>query len=146
MPPLHEVLRAALPRLTADNYRVSSPATWEYNCDAWGAGVTDAWWWPLPGRYWPSGVPREETVDAFVAAFATVGYGPLTGQEPEPGVERIALYTRGGVPLHVARQLSSGWWTSKLGPSVDIEHATAEAVGGGEYGEVVLILDRKLPV
>src|SRR4051812_42310617 len=98
MPPLHEALRAALPRLTADNYRISSPATWEYNCVAWAVGVTDTWWWPLPGRYWPSGVPREETVEAFLAGFASLGYFPITAEGPDPDVERVALYARGGVP------------------------------------------------
>ncbi len=142
---MHEAARAALPRLTADNYRISSPATWEHNCVAWALGVTDVWWWPLPGRYWPPGVPREETIEAFVAAFATLGYGPVAGHDPDPDIERIALYAQAGVPLHVARELPGGWWTSKLGPSVDIEHATAEAVGGGDYGEVVVILGRRLP-
>jgi hypothetical protein len=130
--------------LAADNYRISSPATWDYNCVAWAAGVTDAWWWPLPGRYWPPEVSREETVEAFVAAFATLGYVPVAEDKPDPGIERIALYARAGVPLHAARQLADGWWTSKLGPSVDIEHATADAVGGGEYGEVLVILGRKV--
>jgi hypothetical protein len=30
----------ALPRLTADNYRPTSPATWTYNCVAWANGFT----------------------------------------------------------------------------------------------------------
>lgn len=61
------------PRLTADNHRVTSPATEEYNCIAWSAGDTERWW--QPGVYWP--VPattydREVLVQAFLAR----GYEP----------------------------------------------------------------------
>ena len=50
----------------------------------------------------------------------------------------------GDVPTHAARQLPNGWWTSKLGPSFDIEHATPEAVAGGVYGDPVLFLSRAI--
>jgi hypothetical protein len=39
-------------------------------------------------------------------------------------------------------KLSSGWWTSKLRPSFDIEHASLEAVAGGVYGDPVAFLSR----
>jgi len=32
------------PRLTAARYRVTSPATTDYNCVAWAAGDTEHWW------------------------------------------------------------------------------------------------------
>ena len=143
MAAFHELVRAALPRLTADNYRITSRASWEYNCIAWALGLTDAWWWPVPGRYWPAGVLWEETVAAFVAAFATLGYKPCAGTDLEPGVEKTALFARDETPTHAARQLPSGLWTSKLGPSIDIEHSTPEVVGGGGYGEMVAVLARK---
>jgi hypothetical protein len=146
MAPFHEQVQDALPRLTADNYRVTSPATWDYNCIAWAAGVTDAWWWPIAGRYWPLGVAREESLDAFIAAFATLGYASVTTSDLEAGVEKVALYALAGVPTHAARQQLDGTWTSKLGPSLDIEHATPDAVAGGLYGEVVAILGRKVVV
>lgn len=142
MPPFPEQVRTALPRLTPDNYRVTSPASWEYNCIAWAAGVTDAWWWPVPGRFWPSEVPREESLAAFHAAFATLGYGPCLHAEREPGREKLVLYAVGDTPTHAARQLTNGLWTSKLGPSLDIEHTTPEVLAGGVYGEVVTILSR----
>jgi hypothetical protein len=146
MPAFHEAVRAALPRLTPDNYRLSSPPSLVYNCIAWAAGVTDAWWWPIPGRFWPAGSPREETLAAFLAVFATLGYSPCDKSELEPGLEKVALYAKGDTPTHAARQLASGQWTSKLGPNVDIEHATPDAVAGGVYGDVVAILGRKVPV
>jgi hypothetical protein len=143
MPAFHEQVRDLLPRLTADNYRVTSPATWDYNCIAWAAGVTDAWWWPTPGRYWPPNVPREESLAAFLAAFATLGYTPGTPPVSEPGVEKVALYAVGNTPTHAAQLLPSGMWTSKLGPAIDIEHTTPDAVAGGAYGEIVAILTRE---
>jgi hypothetical protein len=130
--------------LTAENYHETSSATWEYNCVAWAAGVTDAWWWPAPGRYWPPSVPREESVAAFIAAFATLGYTPVVSWEREPGVEKVALYANGPTPTHAARQLPAGAWTSKLGPAIDIEHDTPEAVAGGDYGDVIAVLGRPL--
>src|SRR3989442_11379407 len=122
MPAFHELARKSLPALTADKYRVTSTASWEYNCIAWVAGVTDAWWWPVPGRYWPADVPREETLAAFLAAFAALGYAPCPTADLEPGIEKIALYAVEDTPTHAARQLPTGWWTSKLGPSIDIDH------------------------
>jgi hypothetical protein len=39
------------PHLTAQNYRVTSPPSIEYNCVAWSAAETEHWW--QPGMYWP---------------------------------------------------------------------------------------------
>jgi hypothetical protein len=142
MAALHEQLRQSLPRLTADNYRETSPESWAYNCIAWAVGVVDSWWWPVAGRFWPPDVPRAETLDAFLAVFAALGYLPGATQEWDSSFEKVALYALGNTPTHAARQLPGGWWTSKLGPAVDIEHATPDAVAGGVYGEVVAILSR----
>src|SRR5258708_7721831 len=120
--PFHETTRAVLPNLTADNYRITSPTSWEYNCIAWTVAITTVWWWPVPGRLGPPGVPREENLEAFRAALGTQGFSPCATAEMESGLEKIALYAVGPVPTHAARQLSTGWWTSKLGPSFDIEH------------------------
>jgi hypothetical protein len=143
MPALHESLQHLLPRLTADNYRETSPASWKDNCIAWAAGVTDSWWWPSPGRYWPPDIPREETIAAFLAALGTLGYAAVATPDSESEVEKGALYATGETPTHAARQLPTGVWTSKLGPSLDIEHLTPEVVAGGFYGEVFAIVGRK---
>src|SRR4051812_32299385 len=137
MPAFHELVRRSLPRLTAENYRVSSSATWDYNCVAWAVGVTNAWWWPLERWYSPEGVARAETIPAFMAAFANLGYTPGSTPDLEAGIEKVALYAVGETPTHAARQLPDGRWTSKLGPSIDIEHTRPEDVAGGTYGGVV---------
>jgi hypothetical protein len=142
MEPLHIRFRQALPRLIADNYRETSPVSWDYNCIAWAAEITDTWWWPAPGRYWPTNIPREETLAAFLALFGSLGYAPGATRDIQPNLRKVAIYATGDSPTHAARQLADGWWTSKLGPHVDIEHQTPDAIRGGLYGEVVAVLSR----
>jgi hypothetical protein len=140
--PFHELVRDVLPNLSVENYRITSPTSWQYNCIAWAVGISDSWWWPVPGRFWPPDVPREETLDAFIAALGSRGFSSCSSSEFELGLEKIALYSMGTVPTHAARQLSNGWWTSKLGPSFDIEHGNLEALAGGVYGDPVAFLRR----
>jgi hypothetical protein len=143
-----EQLLRAFPRLRVDLFRVTSPRDLTYNCIAWAAGVMDAYWWPVGDGwppYWPEGVPREETLAAFQAAFAALGYLPCAREEHEPGFEKVALFVATtGCPTHAARQLASGRWTSKLGKAEDIEH-DLRALEGEVYGSVVLVLKRPLP-
>jgi hypothetical protein len=137
------------PGLKDSGHRVTSPASRDYNCIAWAAGDTSIWWWPDRDEnndavHWPPGVSREETLSAFVAAFATLGYVPCDGAEHEQGVEKIALFAlTDGTPSHAARQLPVGTWTSKLGAMEDVEHPL-NALVGDAYGAVVLVLKRPL--
>ncbi|MBI2927746.1 MAG: hypothetical protein HYY24_18775 [Verrucomicrobia bacterium] len=135
------------PNLSASHYRVTSEETAAYNCIAWAAADTTAWWWPDAGGdyFWPAQAPREETVEAFVAAFATAGYEPCDDPALEPGFEKLAIYVDGaGIPTHAARQLESAAWTSKLGGWEDIEHGDLPDLGGRDpaYGTVARILRR----
>ena len=127
---------------------MTSPADPVYNCIAWAAGGTAEWWWPLDdGRrtYWPAGVPREITINAFIAAFLTLGYTICPDEPVEPGSEKVAPFADAdGVPTHAARQLATGQWTSKLGQSEDIEHEL-RALEGEVYGAVAVILKRPAP-
>jgi hypothetical protein len=117
-------LELAFPRLVGSDYRITSPATPGYNCIAWAVGESGRWWWPDPAgvHHWPDGVPRDETLDAFSAAFASLGFVPAETLDCQPGLEKVAVYARGGRPTHAARQLEGGRWTSKLGSGPDIEH------------------------
>ncbi|MSU77276.1 MAG: hypothetical protein EXS16_04175 [Gemmataceae bacterium] len=138
-------LPSQFPRLQGTDYRITSAATESYNCTAWAAGVTNVWWWPLPnaiGFYWPPNVARAETVEAIVAAFATLGYGKASNADLELEFEKVALFANlYGVPTHAARQTSSNRWTSKIGYGEDIEH-DLHTLEGDLYGAVVLILKR----
>ena len=135
---------ASFPRLTPTNHRITSPADDSYNCAAWAAGDTGRRW--DPGDYWP--LPADGVLylaDDLVRAFEAVRFVRCPAGDPEPGYERVALYAQGGAMTHAARQLPTGLWTSKLGNLEDIVHATPEAVGGGDYGEVFAYLKRRPP-
>jgi hypothetical protein len=125
------------PHLAAEGFAETSPATEDYNCIAWAAGVTDGWWWPDAGytSEWPEGAPRVESLDAFFAAFALLDFERCTDGELEPGCEKIALYAVGPKPTHAARQLPDGSWTSKLGEYIDITH-TLRGLESPKYGQV----------
>ena len=153
MPPKHLPLdrEAYFPNLQRDQYEVTSCETATYNCIAHAAGKDDNWWWPAPPpAYWPPAPALEETVDAFVLAYAVEGYAVCATQsrELESGIEKVAIYVDiDGVPTHAARQLPDGTWTSKLGEWEDIRHYTLEAMEdrgglGLGYGKVALLLRR----
>jgi hypothetical protein len=94
-------------------------------------------------------VPREETVEAFIAAYATVGFRECTDGALEPGIEKIALFAKTSrgvlIPTHGSRQLESGEWTSKMGPLEDIRHTSADAPKGPVYGTPVCYFARPRP-
>ncbi len=134
------------PDLNSENHLPTSPITSDYNCIAWAAEESDCWWWPLPAGagYWPPEVARAETVEAFVAAFATIGFSPCGTSTKESNVQKLAIYTVNNVPTHMARQLPNGTWTSKLGQNIDINHFTLEALHGSTYGKATHFLSRHL--
>jgi hypothetical protein len=139
-------IEAAFPRLRGGNYQVTSPPEDAYNCVAWAAGDPSQWWWPDdPCGYWPDDVPRMETVEAFRQAFATLGYVAAADDELQPDFEKIALFADDpGILKHVARQMPSGRWTSKIGLLEDIEHALHD-LEGAAYGSITLVLKRPVP-
>lgn len=137
------------PDLTADNCAVTSSKNNGYNCIAFAAGDDTRWWWPVPLRginYWPKGISREETLEAFIAAFGTQGFTPCADGSLRDGIEKVALFAkRAGaalIPTHAAVQLESGQWMSKMGVLEDITHTTCNAVRGPIYGDVVQFLAR----
>ncbi len=134
------------PLLDPQNYVVTSDETDDYNCVGWAAIPDDPFqWWPLPDApeyYWPPGARRDETIEAFIEGFGTLRYQVCEAGDLEPGVEKIAIYALRGVPTHVARQLSDGRWTSKLGVWEDIEHHASRDLAGGRYGSPEVFMSR----
>jgi hypothetical protein len=128
---------------TSQAFRITSPPARDYNCIAWAAQAGNAWWWPDPmlTAYWPPEIPREETLTAFSSAFRTLGYEECDSADLEEGIQKIALFARGGTPTHAARQLANGRWTSKLGNGEDIQHELRD-VEGPLYGRVVKLFHR----
>lgn len=147
--PEHHLRRATLlakyPGLETGHFRITSPRDPSYNCLAFAADDTRRCWHPSAygGLHWPDGAVPEDTLEGWISAYRTLGYAPGASIELEPGVEKVAIYADHDFPLHAARQLPSGFWTSKLGPQEDIEHELA-ALEGAQYGRVATVLARPL--
>lgn len=141
-------LRQDFPRLDTTNYSQTSPRTPLYNCIAWAAGDNTKWWWPDNeyNYFWPDGVKREETLDAYIEAYQTVGYEVCDSGQLEKNTEKIVVYINpvNGAPTHAARQLPDGKWTSKLGQNIDISHLEPETLTGGKYGTIARFMKRKI--
>jgi hypothetical protein len=136
-------LEKLFPNLKSTGYNVTSPYDPNYNCIAWAAGDTSVWWEPDPMGvcYWPRGVPRAYSVKAYRAAYRKIGYKDVSDENLDPALNKVAIYTKQGYPMHAARQLDDGRWTSKLGKNVDIEH-DIRGLDGIQYGTVEIILKK----
>jgi hypothetical protein len=136
--------RRAFPNLTDDNHEETSKYDPRYNCIGYAAG-TRTWWQPKPlvggKRYWPPGVPQEETVDAYVKAYEFKGYSLCQDGSFEAGYEKVAIFAKNGTPKHAALQKDEFFWISKLGKAEDICHYL-RAIEGDHYGQVVCFLRR----
>jgi hypothetical protein len=143
-------LTLRLPGLNGSRFRVSSDHTDEYNCVAWALRETDRWWSHVEilGHYRPPDVERAATIAAYQSMFASCGFEPCEDDELREGFEKIALFASGDEFTHVARQLPSGLWTSKLGQDCDIEHelqtliSIRSPMSSYRYGEVAAYMER----
>lgn len=134
-------VEASFPELVGSAWDLTSPPTTKYNCIGWAAGDAQMWWWPEGPNYWPPGVPRQVELQAFIDAYATLGYVQCPSGELEGGAEKIVIYLKDGLPTHAARQLENGAWTSKLGRQVDISHPF-EGLNGNQYGVATCFMRR----
>lgn len=144
------------PGLVTDaDFKVTSFYDTDYNCIAWAYQIGKRWMWPpagqpapTPGAYtfWPNDNQNDD-VSEFIKAFQGKSYEVCESSDKEEGFQKIALYVRAGTThcTHAARQLSSGYWTSKLGRGQDIQHGTPYTIEGSIYGKVHCIMKRKFP-
>jgi hypothetical protein len=139
-------LETLFPAFGGSGYVITSAVDDRYTCVAWAAHDNERWWWPDQDSYWPDGAPREETIAAFVAAYGVLGFVSCDGPFLEAGFEKVAIYAApDSVPTHVARQLPSGLWISKLGQLQDIQHQL-EDLAGPAYGSCARFLKRQQPL
>jgi hypothetical protein len=144
------LLKIDFPNLNWNSFSETSKRTTTYYCVAFAAGDESQPWWPnKDGHYWPTeaeGVPQEESISAFVAAFgiAKLGYVPCDNANLEADVEKIAIYADSATkkPKHAARQLVNGKWASKLGAGIDIQHDSLAELAEPLYGDVACFLKR----
>jgi hypothetical protein len=144
---------ADFPQLVTDGYSITSQDTSDYNCFAWASHDTSEWWSPLIGYYWPPAnvVPRNNRLETVIKVYAYEGdFVPSDNCDLEAGIEKIALYVNvQGNVTHVARQLPSGLWTSKLGVMEDIQHNRLssledEGISPDHYGKAITFLRRNI--
>jgi hypothetical protein len=139
-----EDMERVFPGLANSGYSITSPETVEYNCIAWAAGDAQRWWEPDPFyiSYWPPGVTRKYSLEAYIEAYESLDYVICHDDKYELDFEKIAIYVdSNGKPTHAAKQLDSGSWTSKLGKLEDIKH-TLDGLGGSGYGSIAVVMKR----
>jgi hypothetical protein len=137
-------LQSLFPGLKPGTYKIIGSATVQYNCIAWAVGKKDVFWWPAisPKTYWPPDIPVATTLAAFIQLFRSLGYKTCTNSAFERRFEKVAIFVKGQIVTHAARQLGNGRWSSKIGMSELIEH-DLESIAGGDYGNVEQIMQRK---
>jgi hypothetical protein len=140
-------LAALYPNLVADGGKKTSEKDPVYNCISWAAKRDKKWWWQPGGGigiYWPPDVLDDFTFECFVQLFEKLGYEKSLGYELEVRYEKVAIYAHpNGEFSHVAKQQSSGKWTSKLGPDEDVRHNSPYGLEGHAYGNVRQILRKR---
>jgi hypothetical protein len=103
-------------------YEITSAKTPEYNCIGWALGEPLLWYQARSAsHYWPPECPNRNDVEGWICVFRIHEFELCSSAELELGLEKIAIYVSERYPRHVARQLESGRWTSKIGGLEDIE-------------------------
>jgi hypothetical protein len=84
-----------------------------------------------------------DRLEDWIRALELNNYVLTNDPDRENGYEKVAIYvTADHSPQHVARQLDSGVWISKMGRLEDITHATLSALEGEEYGAAEIFMKR----
>lgn len=141
-------LEIKLPKIKSAGYKVTSPESKEYNCVAWTIGRNDIWIWPHPRFFWPENIRCDDKLPSFIEFYQAFEYSTCNDDKLEVGYEKIAIYIHPDTNnvTHAAKQMSSGKWTSKLGPYKDIEHNTFDSLTGNDFGIVAAIMKRKIKI
>jgi len=139
-------LERLFPALSESVYLKSSEQDPAYNCFAFAVHDTGQYWQKIAvhGYYWP--LERDDRVEDWVEALRLNSFKVTGNGDLESGFEKVCIYVNAdGSPEHVARQIESGEWVSKIGKREDIQHATLSALEGKEYGHALIFMKRKRP-
>lgn len=118
-----------------------SKPTPDYNCFGFAHNrCEDKWFEPHPENepypdpdiipYWPSHIPRDYTLQSFLALYNSIGYERCDSGEEEQGYLKVALLLdKWSEPIHATFQDDKGeGWLSKLGREDDVVHDLAEII------------------
>jgi hypothetical protein len=130
------------PNIIGEDFKIFKSID-KFNCVAYSLDFYDDWIWTNE-KTWPyDKIPRDSGLDGFKELYKINGYSECNDSSYEEGFEKIAFYSKGGVPTHACKQFGY-MWRSKLGISVIIEHQLSWLCGDSDwaYGEVSFIMKR----
>lgn len=139
------IIRIKFPKLLSDPYfKITSKPTPEYNCISWAMVKSDRWTQCPSGTkiydgvsWWPPEAKNGLEISCLIDAFEKMGHEICETGELESGFRKVALYCDNNNHwTHAARLLSNGFWTSKLGAWIDIQHGDPYSIEGPAYGNV----------
>ncbi len=86
-----EDIEQDFPQLVSNQWRATSEIDPAYNCVAFALRDTKQFWDPgcigVRGYYWPPGVPREDTIQAWTKIFIIHGFEHCETGELEPSLK-----------------------------------------------------------
>ena len=142
-------------QLVCDRNTITSTQTIDYNCVAWALGIQNQWCEPFgvivpappPDYCWTDHRPPDSLLSTYVTFFESHGFELSDDDVLEKGYAKVTIYLLDGMFTHVARQLSNGRWTSKIGKLEDIQHALAEIESPEDqpygYGRASVFMKRR---
>ena len=141
------ILQSNFPKLLSDPYfKRTSKETPEYNCISWAMVRSDRWTQCPAGMklpqfdgvtWWPPEAENGQDINCLIDPFEKTGHIICNDGVPEIGYRKVALYCdHNNHWTHAARLLSNGFWTSKLGAWIDIQHGDPYSIEGPAYGHV----------
>jgi hypothetical protein len=115
----------------------------EYNCAGLAFGV-EKWWEPKrikagkvlnPYAYWPDGLPKTPSIEAYIAAAELCKFQQCDKAEWDKfnGTKIILFHNQEHEFTHALRHVAGDKCLSKLGEYSDVEHSLG-ALDGDYYG------------
>jgi hypothetical protein len=123
-----------LPHLRDSEHTITSAPDDEYNCVAWLERDFKHFW--APKHYWPHPLPRpdnDQDLDCFLTLFEQWGYEHCDDPDYESGWLKIAIFAEDRRFYHVAKQLRTGAWSSKVGVGHDLRHVSLDALSDSVF-------------
>ncbi|MXZ23564.1 MAG: hypothetical protein F4Y80_01640 [Caldilineaceae bacterium SB0665_bin_21] len=119
------------PKLATQGFKIVEPPSDRYNCIAFAAGDTGAWWSIHSPDYWRAHATRSNRIANLVEVFAGLDFERCRNSRTEPDFGKVALYEQLRAWTHAAVQTPQGTWLSNIGAGSVIEHDNPEALTGG---------------
>ena len=125
------------------NFKLTSPATYQYNCIAYALGMSDRWvdHIDIPWHWWPP-VEKGDSVSHLMEAFRYFGFEECgLDDEIDDTYDKIAIYEISDDWTHAAKVVANGIYHSKFGSSYDGTHSNGNVLSA-QYGNVSVIMRR----